>query len=327
MCTDPGFILVCPLTDPLPCCLPIYPICALIQLILRATELSAHLQQAAIRLPAVLPVPFASDSRLAANLEQARVAKVRLIITITLFATEEHTLCVFYPPIWLSADLHLACCPQGTTCCGKACCTPGFACVGDGDCQSTTPTTTSTTRSRTTTRGTSTTTTETSSAPTNQANPPNNAAVIGGAIGGTIGGLILILGGIAGIYLYIHRPRDNKGNPATPTTQQISGSQPLTPGTDYNQPQVSPYQQSTFYAAVPPSSASGPVPWSGSQIYVASSTPDPNNSAGSPSNTGRGTYGGTTAETMQPYGGYESHPSPGPQVQTWVEPSQRSGGN
>ena len=220
-------------------------------------------------------------------------------------------------PFWLCADLHLGCCPQGTTCCGKACCTPGFACVGDGDCQSTTPSTTSTTRSRTTKD------TETSSTPTNPANSSPSAGVIGGAIAGAIGGLILILGGIGGIYLHIHKNRthDNTGNPDT-ATQQMSrppGSQPLTPRTDSNQPLVSPNQQNAL--AVPPSSAYGPV---GSQTYGASGAPDLNNSAGSPSSTGGSTYGGTTAETMQPHGGHEPHSS---QVQTWVEPSQRSGGN
>lgn len=110
----------------------------------------------------------------------------------------------------------------------------------------------------------------------------------------------------------------------TPTTQQMSGSpgsQPLTSGIDYNQPRVSPYQHS---AAAPPSSAL--VPWSGSQTYGVFGAPDPDYSAGSPRNAGRSTYGGTT-EVMQPYGVYESHYSPAPHVQTWVEPSERSGGN
>ena len=227
-------------------------------------------------------------------------------------------------PFWLCADLHLACCPQGLICCGKACCTAGFACVGDGDCQSTTPTTTSTTRSRTS-KGTPTTTTENSSAPNGQANSSNNAGVIGGAIGGTIGGLILLGGGISVIYFYLQRRRGNTGN--TPATQQISeppGSQSLTPGIDHNRPPVSPYQQSAYGAAAPPSSASGPAPWSGSQPYGASGAPESSNSAGSPSNTGGGTYGGSTAETMQAYG---PNSSPAPQVGTWVEPSGRSGGN
>ena len=174
-------------------------------------------------------------------------------------------------PSWLCADLHLACCPQGLICCGKACCTAGFACVGDGDCQSTTPTTTSTTR---TPKGTST---NTSSAPTGPANSSNNASVIGPAIGGTIGGIILLLGGISVIYFWRHK----EDKPDTTPTQPMS-----TPATDYNQPQVSPYQHSVFAAAAPPSSAT----------YGTSGAPDPNNSAGSPNNTGRSTYGGTTAE-------------------------------
>jgi len=103
-------------------------------------------------------------------------------------------------------------------------------------------------------------------------------------------------------------------------------AQPLTPGTEYNQPLVTPYTQG----------------WAGNQSYgqpapdaLASGT-YPNYAAGSPpsSNTGGSAYGGAMVDTMQPgqpgqpgqvaFGGYESRASPAPQVQTWVE---RSGGN
>ena len=54
------------------------------------TKLSTHLQQAAIRPSAVLLVNFVWERSLAATLEQLRVAKVRLILPITPFATKEH---------------------------------------------------------------------------------------------------------------------------------------------------------------------------------------------------------------------------------------------
>ena len=112
---------------------------------------------------------------------------------------------------------------------------------------------------------------------------------------------------------------------------------PPTPSnaTDYNQPPVSQYPQNEYGAAVPPNNASGPAPWTGGQMYGqpgafgapgAGSTPD--YSTGSPAlNQPGGSAYGATPETMQPYGGYESRSSPGPQVQTWVERPERSGGN
>ena len=116
--------------------------------------------------------------------------------------------------------------------------------------------------------------------------------------------------------------------PFTPTAssgagfapQQIYGAslqQPPTPSnaTDYGQPPVSQYPQGAYGAAAP----SSPAPLPG---YYAG-TPAPSNAGGS-------VYGGMAAEAMQPgqgaYGGYDSStnyvrapPSPGPQVQTWVE--------
>jgi hypothetical protein len=127
------------------------------------------------------------------------------------------------------------------------------------------------------------------------------------------------------------------GMPFTPTgtadgfaPQQGYGSspytQPLTPsnGTDYNQPPVSQYTPNAYGASVPPISSPAPAPWAGGQPYGgAFGGPDahPNYAPGSPplSNTGGSAYGGATAESMHPYGGYESRASPGPQVQTWVE--------
>ena len=153
------------------------------------TKLSAHLQQAAIRLPAVPLVNFALETALAAILERLRVAKVRLILPITPFTTEKHgyqSPCVFRPPLWLCADLHLGCCPQGTTCCGgNACCTPGYACdASDGKCR---PIASSTTLSIKATPITPTaTTTSSASRPTS-----SSAAAIRGAVGGIIGGLLL----------------------------------------------------------------------------------------------------------------------------------------
>ena len=136
------------------------------------TKLSAHLQQAArIRLSAVVPVHFASDNGLAATLEKLRVANVRLISPITPFATEEHAYqssCVFRPPLWLCADFHLGCCPQGTTCCGE-----------NGCCKDGVPVSTKATAT-----------------PTSAATTTN----IGGAVGGTIGGLLLTGASVAAWY-------------------------------------------------------------------------------------------------------------------------------
>ena len=158
------------------------------------TKLSAHLQQAAIRLTAVLLVNFASETALAATLEQVGVAKVRLILPITPFTTEEYgyqSPCVFRPPLWLCADLHLGCCPQGSTCCGgSACCTPGYDCdAPNSKCRpKASPTTLSI-------KATPIATTSSSSRPASA-----SAAAIRGAVGGTIGGLLLTGASVAAWY-------------------------------------------------------------------------------------------------------------------------------
>ena len=78
------------------------------------------------------------------------------------------------------------------------------------------------------------------------------------------------------------------GAPGSPYLQPLAPSN----GTDYNQPPVSQYPQNPYDAAAPPSSAYGPVPWSGGQTYgqlwcfgtsdVLGSGSRPNYSAGSP---------------------------------------------